>query len=245
MNIIINKYGLNDQLGVSALVDTIRFSENTMFIPYKKKNDPENALYFIPPRLDVAKEGMLAPLDNTLPYEMALYLADHFKVYYPSVKFNVDWTDARVNAFAFIQGGVKNVTICGGLLRHHYIKLEGASLVLAHELGHHFGGPPIYTGQGLTRASCEGQSDYWGALVAMRRVWFGQYAVESIDKGATQLYNLFADGLIENLLTLDIEKYKKEKGITAGICSHPPAFCRLQTYRAALTADPKPACAGD
>jgi len=137
-------YDLTEALGASKLKDTIQFSESTRFIPYKQKADPKNAMYFIPPGLDVAIGGSLSPLDNSLPYEMALYLADHFKVYYPNVIFHVEWADARVNAFAWMQGGQRHVSILGGLLRHNAIKLEGASLVLAHELGHHFGGVPRY-----------------------------------------------------------------------------------------------------
>lgn len=228
--------------GAMAMKDTIQFSETTSFIPYKQKAEPSGALYFLPPGLDIAKEGTLLPLDNTLPYEMALYLADHFKVYYPNINFHVEWNDTRVNAFAWMQGSQRHVSILGGLLRHNAIKLEGASLVLAHEIGHHLGGPPRYPNN--TWASCEGQADYWGSLVGMRRVWFGQYAMENTDKGATQLYNLFAFGLKQNLLTLDWEDYKKKNNL-AGICTHPAALCRLETYRAAMKADPKPACAGD
>jgi len=78
----------------------------------------------------------------------------------------------------------------------------------------------------------------------MRKVWFGQYAVENIEKGSLQLYNLFAYGLTKNLITLDWESYKKINNL-AGLCSHPAATCRLETYRAAMRADPKPLCAGD
>lgn len=238
----LNLFSLDGLSMNKNLKDTIQFSTTNKFIPYKPKSDPKNAVYFIPPGLDIAEESKLSPLDNTLPYEMALYLADHFNVYYPNVIFHVEWADPRVNAFAWTQGSQRHVSILGGLLRNNAIKLEGASLVLAHELGHHFGGPPRYTDNQWS--SCEGQADYWGALVGMRKVWFGQYAVENIDKGAVQLYNLFAYGLTKNLITLDWNEYEKKNNL-AGLCTHPPAVCRLETYRAALRADPKPICAGD
>lgn len=238
----LTKYRISEFVGNKSLKDTIQFSEKTRFIPHKQKKDPVNAMYFIPPGLDIAKAGELSPLDNSIPYEMALYLADHFRVYYPNVIYHIEWTDNRVNAFAWMEGNQRHVSLLGGLLRHSAIKIEGASLVLAHELGHHFGGNPKYPTNPWS--SCEGQADYWGALVGMRKVWFGQTALENTDKGSVQLYNLFAYGLQRNLITMDWDKFKTENKL-AGLCSHPPAACRLETYRAAMRADLKPACAGD
>jgi len=226
----------------TTLRDTIQFSEKASFIPYKQKADPKDVVYFIPPGLDLAKEEYLSPLDNSVPYEMALYLADHFKVYYPDVIYHIEWTDNRVNAFAWMQGNQRHVSLLGGLLRHNAIKIEGVSLVLAHELGHHFGGTPKYPNN--TWSSCEGQADYWGALVGMRKVWFGQTALENIDKGSVQLYNLFAYGLTQNLITMNWDDFKLTNKLT-GLCTHPQAACRLETYRAAMRADAKPSCAGD
>lgn len=215
------------------------------FTPSAPKELPKDAVYFIPPGSDIASVP-LAPLDNTIPYEMAVYLENHFKTYFPDVVFRIDWNDDTVNAYARLEpGNVKTVTLLGGLIRHPYLQLEGVGLVLAHELGHHFGGAPRYQSPGLSWASCEGQADYWGSKIGMRKVWWGAYAVEQLEKGALQVYNLFAYGLQGgNLISIDAQKAAQSPA-AAGLCSHPPAQCRLDTYRAAVRLNPKPPCAGD
>ena len=221
---------------IQALKDTISFGTSFKFIPAKEIKYPKDVVHYLPPGYDEAKPGMLAPLDNTISYEMAEYLTWHFSRFYPAIEFHVDWNDNRVNAIAYRQGSKQHVSIFGGLLRHQYIQIEGAGLVLAHEIGHHLGGAPRYTTQGLTWASCEGQSDYWGALVAMRNVWWGRYYVENIERGSQQLYNLFCCGLTAgNILTMKFE--------AAAGCTQPPASCRLDTYRAALRLEARPTCA--
>jgi hypothetical protein len=219
------------------------FLETTFsFTPNIPKPDPKDAVYFIPPGLD-SSAVPLAPLDNTVPYEMAVHLENHFKTYYPNIEYRIAWTDQRVNAFATREGNKHVVTLLGGLIRHPYLQLEGIGLVLAHEIGHHLAGPPYYPG---SWASCEGQSDYWGAKVAMRKVWWGAYAIEQLEKGSQQVYNLFAYGLkAGNIIALDFRKSTDQNRTAAGICTHPPAQCRLDTYRAAIFLYAKPTCAGD
>lgn len=68
---------------------------------------------------------------------------------------------------------------------------------------------------------------------------WGPYAIEQTEKGGVQLYNLFAYGLRAGNL------FEMKTPAMAGLCSHPPAACRLATYRAANRLEDKPACAGD
>jgi len=225
-----------EQKGRESLKDVIDFGDGQKFVPAKPFVRPENRVSYLPEGQDIAKEGWLRPLNDTVPYEMAVYLVRHFETYYPEIVFHIEWSDDTVNAYAWREGGKEHVAILGGLLRHQAIGVEGAGLVLAHEIGHHRGGEPRYPAPN-DWASCEGQSDYWGALVAMRKVWWGPYALEQTKKGADQLYNLFSNGLsIGNLIADPPE--------VASACSHPPALCRFNTYLAAMRADEKPACAG-
>lgn len=220
------------------LGDTVKLGDKSVFVPTKTFSYPEGAIHFFPQGYDVAAPNMLKSMDNTLPYEMAEYLVKLFEKSYPDIQYHIDWGNNAVNAIAYRSGGQQHVSIFGGLLRHQFIQIEGASLVLAHEIGHHLGGPPRYTQSGKTWASCEGQSDYWGALVAMREVWWGSYYIENIKKGSQQLYNLFCCGLMAgNLFEIDLD-------VKSNSCSHPPASCRLDTYNAALLLQPKPTCAG-
>ncbi|MES3030928.1 MAG: hypothetical protein V4697_00785 [Patescibacteria group bacterium] len=225
--------------GLSLLKSKITIAADEFFEPYQPVKVPAGAINFLPPEYETPKAELLEPLDNSVPYEVAEYLVSNYKRSYSDVIYHVDWNDDTVNAYAWREGSTRHVALKGGLLRHRYVQVEGAGLVLAHEIGHHFGGPPQYPGEN-SWASCEGQADYWGAMVAQRRVWWGPFAIEQIRKGGDQLYNLFAYGLMAGNL-FDLPKPKA----TAGICSHPSAACRLATYRTAITLDDKPACAGD
>jgi hypothetical protein len=45
----------------------------------------------------------------------------------------------------------------------------GLSLMLAHETGHHLGGPPY--DPGIPWLTWQGQADYWAASIAMPKIW--------------------------------------------------------------------------
>jgi len=214
-------------------VITVNKARNIRFVPHAPIQIPKDAIHLLPDGDDQAKPQELYPLDYSIPYEMAEYLARQYKTFYPDVEYQIDWTNSAVNAVAFVRNGKRYVVLYGGLLRHQRLQVEGAGLVIAHELGHHYGGPPRYPNS--TWASCEGQADYWGAKIAERKVWWGEYSIDQVTKGATQLLDLFSNGLLA----------PKSGAKTAGICSHPPAQCRYDTYMAGLRLLPKPACAGD
>jgi hypothetical protein len=221
----------------SGLKSKIEFGRGISFVPAAKFEPPAGACSFLPRGQDVAGPNTLRPLDDSIPLAMARYLVNHYHTYYPDVTYHIEWNDNTVNAYAWQDNGVKHVALLGGLLRHRAIKIEGAGLVTAHELGHHCGGTPRYPNHPWP-SSCEGQADYWGALVAQRVVWFGAESMRQTSEGANQLYDLFANGLLAgNLFEIPTP--------AAGICGHPPAQCRLDTYRAAMRLDDKPSCAGD
>lgn len=198
---------------------------------------PPGTVNLLPEGDDRAIPQELHPLDYSIPYEMAQYLTAHYKTHFPEVTFEIDWLNEQVNAWAFKVAGRPYVRLAGGLLRHVRVQIEGAGLVIAHELGHHYGGPPRYTEADKSWASCEGQSDYWGAWIAQRKVWWGEYAIDQTTKGAAQLLDLFSNGLMMKHVVGLI-------GPRAGICTHPPAQCRYDTYMAGIRVQPKPVCAG-
>jgi hypothetical protein len=214
-------------------------AEESAFTPYRKFAAPTEYVSFIPPGMDIASDDMLHPLDYTIPLEMAEYLIHHFNKFYPDIIFNIDWANNDVNAVAWRRGSEQHITIYGGIIRHRAVKVEGLALVFAHETGHHMGGAPKYPN--IPWASCEGQADYWGALIAMREIWWGEESLRQLREGATQLYNLFAFGLTSTLSDDDI----RQRTAMLGFCAHPEASCRYQTYMAAAFINPKPACAGD
>lgn len=94
------------------------------------------------------------------------------KVYTPVVtqhggrfKVNRLWTTNEVNASAERSGSQWIINMYGGLARHPGMTEEGFALVACHELGHHIGYQPTYSGDW---ASNEGQSDYFSTLKCMR-----------------------------------------------------------------------------
>lgn len=208
-------------------------AKNIRFVPHTPVAIPKDAIHLLPEGEDQAQPSELYPLDYSVPYEMAEYLARQYKTFYPDVEYQIDWLNDAVNAVAFIKNGKRYVVLYGGLIRHHRVQVEGAGLVIAHELGHHYGGPPRYPNN--TWASCEGQADYWGAKIAQRKVWWGEYSIDQTTKGAAQLLDLFSKGLL----------MPQGGAKPMGICSHPPAQCRYDTYMAGLRLQPKPSCAGD
>lgn len=208
------------------------------FLPHENFSPPRNAKSFLPPWMETAPAEKLRPLNDTVPLEIAEYLLHHFSHYYPDINCQIRWSDNTVNAYAWREGSQRYIALLGGLIRHYAVGIEGLALVVAHEIGHHYGGPPRYPSNPW--ATCEGQADYWGALVAMREVWWGEEALKKTRTGAEQLYQLFAFGLQSSLSDTEVANALAE---LAG-CGHPPAECRRQTYLTTLTLDAKPGCAG-
>lgn len=175
-------------------------------------------------KLDDAKR----PWNDPQSREWTEYLISHHRAFYPNITYHLDWANNEVNAYAWVQNGIRNVAILGGLVRHFALELEGIAVVLAHELAHHYGGPPAHPG-GL---SCEGQSDYHGVRTIMRRVWFGEYYITISDAGIAQMARFFG-----------VPNNPTAPGGNAG-CSHPAGSCRVATYHAAVALSGKPSCAG-
>lgn len=202
--------------------------KNIRFEPFRPINIPLDAINLLPKGSDTAKLGEQFALDVSVPYEMGEYLIGQYRLHYPDVTYQIDWLNNSVNAVAFVNAGRRYVVLYGGLLRHTRIDVEGAGLVIAHELGHHYAGDPKYPG---SWASCEGQSDYWGAKIAQRRVWWGAYSFDQTSKGAAQLLDLFTNGLVNSI-----------QPAAATGCGHPQPQCRYDTYLAGMNLGPKPSC---
>lgn len=80
-----------------------------------------------------------------------------------------NWDDDTVNAYANQIGSTWQISMYGGLARHHFVTDDGFMLVVCHETGHHLGGAPKYYG-GTDWASTEGQADYFSTLKCMKRI---------------------------------------------------------------------------
>lgn len=99
-----------------------------------------------------------------------------------TLKMNNLWKDETVNASAQRMGSTWQVNMYGGLARHPLVTVDGFQLVVCHELGHHIGGAPKKGGFGSAWASNEGQSDYWGAMKCLRRVYENDDNIAAVSK---------------------------------------------------------------
>lgn len=216
--------------GVVMALDSARDRATTSFISASNTRlvIPEDAHGFLSEEEARSKANdRMRPWNDPQAREWTEYLIDFHRFFYPSIVYHFDWSDDTVNAYAWVQNGVRHVAILGGLVRHFALELEGVALVLAHEIAHHYGGDPSFPG-GLT---CEGQSDYYGVAVVMRRVWFGEDYATKADRGTQQMADFFG-----------VPNSPTPPGGSAG-CSHPAGACRIATYHSAVTLGGLPACA--
>ncbi|MGE0172040.1 MAG: hypothetical protein AB7T49_04615 [Oligoflexales bacterium] len=78
------------------------------------------------------------------------------------------WDDSTVNAYADRSGDKWVVGMFGGLARRPEVTVDGFTLVVCHEIGHHVGGFPF---KSRRWASAEGQADYFATLSCGRIFW--------------------------------------------------------------------------
>jgi hypothetical protein len=161
---------------------------------------------------------------------------------------NTEWRDSTVNAYADREDGNWNISFFGGLARRKEMTEGGFALVVCHELAHHIGAVPIYSGD--TWASIEGQSDQVGMQACLKKYFAGikeevktlsTYAVNKC-KGVYSGQDLrecyhkmsAAKSCADLLASLNGESIRFETPSKVVVSrtreSHPPAQCRLDTY---------------
>jgi hypothetical protein len=129
----------------------------------------------------------LAPLLEGRRLGLLRELLDRFGRAFPSITYEAVLEVDSINAQAWRSGSQPYVRVYGGLVRHPALSTSGISLVLAHETGHHLGGPPY--DHSLPWMSWQGQADYWAACVGMPKVW-GPNARRMTLKGAIEIASL-------------------------------------------------------
>jgi hypothetical protein len=135
------------------------------------------------------------PMEQALPSRrvqqqrrrMVLDLFDEFSRAFPEITYELLWESGTINSQAWRLGSARSVRVYGGLVRHPEITRAGLALMLAHETGHHLGGPPL--DPDMPWISWQGQADYWAASVGMKKV-FGLHARNMTMRGARQICEL-------------------------------------------------------
>lgn len=172
-----------------------------------------------------------------------------------TLQMESDWEDDTVNAYAYQSGSTWYVSMFGGLARHPLITDDGFLLVVCHETAHHVGGAPKYSYE-TSWASNEGQSDYFGALKCMKRIFekddnVAIIASMNVDVEATRQCQMVYKNAAEAALCQRIAMAGKSLALLLAsldesqevafdtpdttvvnktIDYHPNAQCRLDTY---------------
>ncbi len=165
------------------------------------------------------------------------------------------WDNSTVNASAQQMGKLWLINMYGGLARRPEVTQDGFSMVVCHELGHHFGGFPFSP---MSWAADEGQSDYFATQTCARALWRDQ-AAENAEFASTVhpeakfrcdsawseeaernlCYRIAEAGLSLSTLLAALNRQPlpdfstpSEKVVRRTNHTHPAAQCRLDTYLA-------------
>lgn len=207
----------------------------SLFQPYGilKIHSPYSG-YFIPQKYVSSIEKVFKPnhnVDLVHKLQVSEQVIETISKIYSDVIVRIIKDNALRACSFFMYNGSKLIEINSALVFNYYIKEEALSLIISHELGHFFGGPPFYP---LQKMSCEGQADYYAAAVVMKKIW-KDCAYEITEKAINQLHDFF--------------KYEQKKDMSdaaclgrKNLCDAPCAKCRLKIYEYGRQGLPKPEC---
>jgi len=128
---------------------------------------------------------LLWPVQAPWPRRRARVLIRRFATCYPEISYDVEPAVALANAQAFLEGGRMRVRLFGGLVRHRKIGTAGLAVVLAHETGHHLGGPPHLVP--YRWLSSEDSATAWAKTVGIVKVFGSARAERLWRQGLMQL----------------------------------------------------------
>jgi hypothetical protein len=191
---------------------------------------PADAQTFISRRQaeEVLAKGTQRPVSNTAGRDGVYYLFRLFNAFYPDVHLDLAWGELLPNAYSFTKYGVSIVVVSGGLVRTDGVGMQGLALVIAHELGHLIGGPPL---DRSGRYSCQGQADLIGIGAVLRGIyWMGEYGMKA-DGGLAEVEAFFK--LIDS-----------RQPDPPNRCNAISLDCRLAAFQAGLEMRVLPECAG-
>lgn len=213
----------------------------------------------LPPNDLHLQDGMYQSNVTEEQFNEAIDLAE--KIYAPlissvfgaNLRMNRLWSNSTVNASASQFGRTWSVNMYGGLARRPEVTVDGFTLVICHELGHHLGGYPFTSAW----AANEGQSDYFATLSCARLLWHDDYELnasfrETIPKRPKYLcdqvweyeheqdlcYRMMEAGrslagLLSALRDQTVDFETPDLSVVSRTNnSHPAGQCRLDTYMA-------------
>lgn len=135
---------------------------------------PDNDIFV--PENAVATSGITEADVRQVADQLYDIYAPKFAEIKRSVAFNIQWSEDQFNAYTYLNRGKAQIVMTGGMIRYPSVSLDGLTLVLCHEIGHHLAGKPKHK-RGIlipSFASAEGQSDYFATLKCLRKFFLEQ-----------------------------------------------------------------------
>jgi hypothetical protein len=134
---------------------------------------------------DIISPKLVWPVEARWPRRRAEGLIERFRAHFPNIYFDMYWETRLMNAQAYIGEKGRSVRLYGGLGRHRHVGVEGIAFALAHEVGHHLGGPPHH--QFYTTISSEERASEWAEEEGLPTVFGDAVARRYARRGAVQL----------------------------------------------------------
>lgn len=170
------------------------------------------------------------PASSPEGVDMANYLFELYKAYYPDINFGLEMEDPSVNSFAVFKDNQRYVRVPRGLVDLDAVQFESLAVIIAHSIGCLIGGAP----ENSDGYPCRGQADYVGVDTVIRTVWYGSHFKEIMTPALEQLDKIF------QLIIPAVDR----DGIPGDTCMNISTECRMGTMTAAALSEPLPACAG-
>lgn len=134
---------------------------------------------------DIAAREAIWPVEAAWPVRRAHALIVRFGARFPAIHYEIYWETRLMNAQAYIGEKGRSVRLYGGLGRHREVGVEGIAFALAHETGHHLGGPPHHPA--YTMISSEERANQWAEETGLPLVFGEVVARRFVRRGLAQL----------------------------------------------------------
>jgi hypothetical protein len=179
---------------------------------------------------DILKNAPSFPPTSSVGMSTLNYLFKVFAGFYPSVHFYMDTHNPLPNAYSFREYGEIFVVVSAQLARTQALHYEGLAVVIAHELGHLYGGDP----KDRFDYTCTGMADWAAVSAVIPYVWMGAFSKPIVEPGIDQVKEYF--GYIDP---------QHREGAPGNTCNRISIECREQALAAGATnIIPLPQCAG-
>jgi hypothetical protein len=131
-----------------------------------------------------AATGITEQQFNSILDLIELRYRPEFFFFNATLVINRFWDDPTVNSYARRTGNNWIIDMYGGLARRAEITPDGFALVACHEVGHHLGGYPFFTG---SWGAVEGEADTYATQACARYIWRSDPANADIARNAPQI----------------------------------------------------------